>query len=139
MVYSLILVIFLVINFSFYTSAYCIQNKTMDSFMYILLHKMKICLHLSYLILTKILHSSHITLMIILVRLIILNLILHPFCIALFIPIFKTNLDHFSYLMSFMIFLQSTINIFLDLMGNMITLQLRNKFKLLRISSILLK
>ena len=104
-----------------------------------LLYKLKLSIHPVHLILIKILHSIYITSMISCANLMILKLILHSLYIVMFLPISKTDIDQFSYLMSFMIFLQSTINTFLGLMDNPIALQLRNIFKPLSISLTFLK
>ena len=50
-----------------------------------------------------------------------------------FLPIFQTDTDHFTYLLFFMISLQSTTNTFLILMENPRTLQLKNIYKPLSI------
>ena len=59
---------------------------------------------------------------------------LHHLHVTLFLPISKTRIDHSTYLLSFMIFLQKTTNTFLIFMENLMTLQLRNIYKSLSIS-----
>ena len=92
-----------------------------------------------HLILIKILHLNHMTLNITLVNLMKPQLIIHPFHIALFLPISLTGTDHFTYLLFFMVFLQITTSTFLILMENPRTLQLKNIYKPLSISLTSLK
>ena len=118
---------------------HCTQNKTMNLLLYILLYELKVFHHPIHLILIKILHSNHMTLKITLVSLMKPQLIIHPFHIALFLPISLTGTYHFTYLLFFMISLQSTTSTFLSLMENPRTLQLRNIYKPLSISLTFLK
>ena len=115
------------------------QNKTMNLLLYILLYELKVFHHPIHLILIKILHSNHMTLKITLVSLMKPQLTIHPFHIALFLPISQTDTDHFTYLLFFTISLQSTTSAFLSLMEKSRTLQLKIIYNPLSISLTFLK
>ena len=122
-----------------FSIVHCTQNKTMNSLLFIPLCKLKVYLHLMHMILNKTFYLNHMTSRNSLVSLTIPKLILYLLHIALFLSRFQTCIDHFTYLLSFMIFLQSTTSTFLSLMENPRTLQLRNIYKPLSISLTSLK
>ena len=115
------------------------RNRTMNLLLYILLYELKGFCHPKCLILIEIFHSKHMTLKATLVSLMKPQLTIIPCHITLFLPISQTDTDHSTYLIFFIISLQSTTSTFLSLMENPRTLQLKNMYNPLSTSLNFLK